>query len=96
MDYHPPYLAWLDAGVITLSNVSLWGLSPLGHSHLQYVITLPSMAVAGSGEASPKIWSCYANFSVFMDYKRSISKEMNNDNDLNLHSMTKLSGLLRY
>ena len=26
----------------------------------------------------------------------SSSKEMNNDNDLNLHSMTKLSGWLRY
>ena len=24
-----------------------------------------------SGEASPKIWSCYANFSVFIDYKRN-------------------------
>ena len=29
-------------------------------------------------------------------YKKSISKEMNNDNDLNLQSMTKLSGWLRY
>ena len=25
-----------------------------------------------------------------------MSKEMNNDNDLNVHSMTKLSGWLRY
>ena len=25
-----------------------------------------------------------------------MSKEMNNDNDLNLHSMTKLTGWLRY
>ena len=25
----------------------------------------------GSGEASPEIWSCYANFSVFIDYKRN-------------------------
>ena len=24
-----------------------------------------------SGKASPKIWSCYANFSVFIDYKRN-------------------------
>ena len=24
-----------------------------------------------SGEASPKIWPCYANFSVFIDYKRN-------------------------
>ena len=35
-------------------------------------------------------------FSVYRPYKESISKEMNNDNDLNLHSMTKLSGWLRY
>ena len=34
-------------------------------------------------------------FSHAME-KKSISKEMNNDNDLNLHSMTKLSGWLRY
>ena len=35
-------------------------------------------------------------FCVYRPYKESISKEMNNDNDLNLHSMTKLSGCLRY
>ena len=35
-------------------------------------------------------------FCVYRPYKESISKEMNNDNDLNLHSMTKLSGWLRY
>ena len=28
---------------------------------------------------------------VYRPYKESISKEVNNDNDLNLHSMTKLS-----
>ena len=28
-------------------------------------------------------------FCVYRPYKESISKEMNNDNDLNLHSMTK-------
>ena len=27
--------------------------------------------IASSGEGSPKIWSCYANFSVFIDYKRN-------------------------
>ena len=27
-----PYLAWLDAGIITLPNVTLWGLSPIRHS----------------------------------------------------------------
>ena len=33
---------------------------------------LPNFKVLkmGSGEASPTIWSCYANFSVFIDYKR--------------------------
>ena len=35
-------------------------------------------------------------FCVYRPYKELISKEMNNDNDLNLHSMTKLSGWLRY
>ena len=35
-------------------------------------------------------------FCVYRPYKESISKEMNNDNDLNLHSMTKSSGWLRY
>ena len=27
-----PCLAWLNAGIITLSNVSSWGLPPLRHS----------------------------------------------------------------
>ena len=35
-------------------------------------------------------------FLCYKPYKESISKEMNNDNDLNLHNMTKLSGWLRY
>ena len=35
-------------------------------------------------------------FSVHKPYNESISREMNNDNDLNLQSMTKLSGWLRY
>ena len=35
-------------------------------------------------------------FCVYRPYKESISKEMKNDNDLSLHSMTKLSGWLRY
>ena len=56
-----------------------------------------SFYVSDSGEASPTIWSCYANFSVFIDRIRNqFLKEMNNDNDLNLHSMTKLSGWLRH
>ena len=31
-------------------------------------------------------------FCVYRTYNESISKEMNNDNDSNLHSWTKLSG----
>ena len=43
------------------------------------------------------IWSCKCKFfCVYRPYKESITKEMNNDNDLNLHSMTKLSGWLLY
>ena len=47
---------------------------------------------------SPTFGHANANCSVFIDYiyKKSISREMDNDNDLYLHSMTKLSGLLRY
>ena len=49
-----------------------------------------------SGEASPAFGHADAIFSVFMDrmIKESISKEVNSDNNLNLHSMTKLSGWL--
>ena len=48
-------------------------------------------------QSQPNIWSCKCNFfSVYRPYKESITKEMNNDNDLNLHSMTKLLGWLRY
>ena len=49
-----------------------------------------------SGEANLTFFHANANFSVFINRIRSISKEMNNDNDLNMHSMTKLSGGLRY
>ena len=35
-------------------------------------------------------------FCFYRTYQESIPKEMNNDNQLNLHSMTKLSGWLRY
>ena len=43
----------------------------------------------------PDVWSCKCKFfCVYKPYKVSISKEMNNDNDLNLHSMTKLLGRL--
>ena len=43
-----------------------------------------------SREASPTFGHANCKFfSVYIPYKESISKEMNNDNDLNLHSMTK-------
>ena len=46
--------------------------------------------------ATPTFDRTNANFfCVYIPYRESISKEMNNDNDLNLHSMTKLSGWLR-
>ena len=52
--------------------------------------------LSGSDKASPTIWSCYANFSVFMDCKSNrFAMEMNNDHELNLHSSTKLSVWLR-
>ena len=58
------------------------------------------MEETDSSEASPTNWSCYANISVFIDRIRNqlnqFLKKMNNDNDLNLHSMTKLSGWLRH
>ena len=47
--------------------------------------------------SQPNIWSRKCKFfCVYRPCKESISKEMNNDNDLNLHSVTKLSGWLRY
>ena len=35
-------------------------------------------------------------FLCFRPYKESISEEMNNDNDLNLHLHDQMSGWLRY
>ena len=35
-------------------------------------------------------------FMCYRPYKELISKEMNSDNDLNLYSMTKLSGWVHY
>ena len=51
-----------------------------------------------SSEGSPTFDHANANFSVFNygPYKEGISKEMNNDNDLNLHSMPKLLGWLTF
>ena len=47
--------------------------------------------------SQPDIWSYKCKFfCVYRPYKGLISKTMNNDDDLNLRSMTKLSGWLRY
>ena len=43
------------------------------------------------------IWSCKCKFFyVYKPYKEPISKEMNNDNHLNLHFHDQMSGWLRY
>ena len=47
--------------------------------------------------SQPDIWSCKCKFFCGnRPYKEAISKEMNNDNVVNLNSKTKLSGWLRY
>ena len=47
--------------------------------------------------SQPVIWSCKCKFfCIYRPYKESISKEMNNDNDLNLHLHDQMSGWLRY
>ena len=47
--------------------------------------------------SQPDIWSCKCKFFfVYRPYKESISKEMNNDNDLNSHLHDQMSGWLRY
>ena len=52
---------------------------------------------AGSAVTTGGARSCKCKFfSVYGPYKESISEEMNNDNDLNLHNMTRLSRWLRY
>ena len=54
-------------------------------------------SINASGEASPTFGHANANYSVFIDRIRNqFLKKTNNDTDLNLHSMTKLSGWLPY
>jgi hypothetical protein len=56
-----------------------------------------SECVLNSGEASPTVWSCYANISVFIDRKNNqFLKKWIMIMIYNLHSMTKLSGWLRH
>ena len=56
-----------------------------------------SALLAVTKPARHVICSCKCNFfRVYKPYEDSITTEMNNDNDLNLHAMTKLSGWLRY
>ena len=58
------------------------------------------MSGKNSGKASLRFGHANANFSVFKDRIRNqfLKKlfQMNNDNYLNLHSMTKFSGWLCY
>ena len=42
------------------------------------------------GKASPTFGHANAFFRAYRPYNESNSKEMNNDNDLNLHSMTNI------
>ena len=61
-------------------------------SVLQQIITR-----SPSGEASPTIWSCYANIFVFTDCKdNQFLKKWIMIMIWNLHSMTKSSGWLRH
>ena len=48
-----------------------------------------------SGKVRSTFGHSNVNFSVYRPCEESISKEVNND-DLNLHSMTKMSGWLGY
>ena len=46
--------------------------------------------------SQPDIWSCKCKFFfVYRPYKESFSKEMNNNNDLNLRLHDQMSGWLR-
>ena len=47
--------------------------------------------------SQPDIWSCKCKFfCVYRPYKEPISKEMKNDNHLNLHLHDQMSGSLCY
>ena len=60
-------------------------------------ILLPTLVLCSQWRSQPDIWSCKCKFfCVYRLYKESISKEMNNDNDLNLHLHDQMSGWLRY
>ena len=62
-----------------------------------YYVFLGVLRISRTTCLQPDIWSGKCKFfGVYTPYKESISKEMNNNNDLNLPSMTKLSGWLRY
>ena len=67
------------------------------NSHdIKKIVTTLTTQGCRQWRSQPDIWSCKCKFfCVYRPYKESISKEMNNE-VLNLHSMTKLSGWLRY
>ena len=67
-------------GVVCLSLLKTWGKTPSAH---------PVTRVIASGEASPTFGHANEIFSVFIDrIKESMSTETNNDNDLNLHTLS--------
>jgi hypothetical protein len=59
------------------------------------VLVLEVELKLSSGEASPTIWSCYANISVFINRENNqfLKKLMNNDNDLKFASHYQIVGL---
>ena len=61
---------------------------PIAGSHIFHI----------QAEASPTFGDANAIFSVFIDPIRNqfLNKEMNNDNDLNLHLHHQMSGWRRY
>ena len=61
------------------------------------MLCLRSRSALEQWRSQPDIWSCKCQFfCVYRPYKEPISKEMNNDNHLNLHLHDQMSGWLRY
>ena len=93
------YLHWLRAVAVACRLASNTLVHHLFHSfvHVLVLLLLVFSIPWCSGEASPTIWSCYANFSVFIDCENNpFLQKWIMIMILNLHSMTKLSGWIRY
>ena len=72
----------LSASIFHRLNFSVYNLRPISQHHYSRSIRRSTT----QWRSQLDIWSSKCKFF----------REMNNDNDLNLHSMTKLSGWLRY